>query len=181
MATPLMPKATAVWLLDNTTLTFKQIADFCELHELEIQAIADGEVAANIVGLDPIKNEQLTKEQIAECEADRKQKLVLQVKEDTPSAAKRTKGARYTPMAKRTNKPDAIAWLIKHHEELSDTQIGKLIGTTKNTIEAIRNKTHKSMVTIKPQNPVTLGLCKEIDLEKMIAIQTAKLAKKAKK
>lgn len=174
MATPLMPKATAVWLLENTTLTFKQIADFCGLHELEIQAIADGEVAANIVGLDPIKNEQLTKEQIAECEADKKKKLVLLEKEDTPSAAKRTKGARYTPMAKRTNKPDAVAWLIKHHEELSDAQISKLIGTTKNTIKSIRNKTHKSMLTITPRNPVTLGLCKEVDLEKMLALKTKK-------
>jgi len=180
MATPLMPKATAVWLLDNTTLTFKQIADFCELHELEIQAIADGEVAANIVGLDPIKNEQLTKEQITACEEDRKKALVLIEKADTPSAAKRTKGARYTPMSKRTNKPDAIAWLLKHHEELSDTQICKLVGTTKNTIEAIRNKTYKSMMTVKPINPVTLGLCKEVDLQIMLTIQSEK-AEKAKK
>lgn len=168
MSLPLMPKATAVWLVENTALTFDQIAQFCGMHSLEIQAIADGDVGASIIGLNPILNGQLTKEEIARCEADDSAALKL-VLSDLPVKS-RTKGARYTPVAKRQDKPDAIAWLLKHHPELSDAQIRKLIGTTKNSIDAIRNKTHWNVSNIKARNPVLLGLCTEIDLEKAVAV-----------
>ncbi len=167
MALPLMPKATAVWLVENSTLSFEQIAEFCGMHELEVQAIADGEVATGIVGLDPVANGQLTKEEIERCEKDQNASLRINVNElvrDKP------KGARYTPVSKRQDRPDAIAWLLKHHPELTDAQIGKLIGTTKNTIQAVRDKTHWNAPNIKPRNPVTLGLCTEADLEKAVAL-----------
>jgi hypothetical protein len=168
MALPLMPKATAVWLVENTSLTFEQIAEFCGIHPLEVQAIADGEVAIGIVGQDPIANGQLTREEIQRCEADANARLRLLAAQAVTHA--KTKGARYTPVSKRQDKPDAIAWLIKHHPELSDAQLCKLIGTTKDTIAKVRDRSHWNTANIKPRNPVTLGLCSEPDLEKAVII-----------
>ncbi len=167
MALPLMPKATAVWLVENTTLTFEQIAEFCGMHELEVQAIADGEVAGGIVGLDPVANGQLTRPEIERCEQDQNARLRISVSDLLPE---KPKGARYTPVSKRQDRPDAIAWLLKHHPELTDGQLCKLIGTTKATIQAVREKTHWNAANIKPRNPVTLGLCTEADLEKAVAL-----------
>ncbi|MDD4615766.1 MAG: DUF1013 domain-containing protein [Alphaproteobacteria bacterium] len=164
MAQPLMPKATAVWLVENTTLTFDQIAGFCGLHRLEVQAIADGEVAISIVGLDPVYNGQLTLEEIKRCEADPRAHLKM-TKSDLPLPQMRTKGARYTPVSKRGEKPDAIAYLIKNYPELLDAQIARLLGTTKETIGKVRDRSHWNTANIKPQNPVLLGLCKQADLE----------------
>lgn len=173
MAQPLMPKATAVWLVDNTALTFDQIADFCGLHNLEVQAIADGEVAPGMQGLDPTANGQLEKEEIARCEADPVGRMEM-AKPTVPLPKVRQKGARYTPISKRQDRPDAIAWLLRSYPELSDAQISRLIGTTKPTINAIRDKTHRNSATIKPQSPVYLGLCAAPDLEKMITIARAR-------
>ena len=169
MALPLMPKATAVWLVENTALSFEQIADFCGLHPLEIQAIADGEVASGIVGLDPVGNGQLGRSEIERCEADPDGRLKLNIT-DYPQPRAKQKGARYTPVSKRQDRPDAISWILKHHPELSDAQICKLIGTTKPTIQSVREKTHWNAANIKPRNPVTLGLCTEPDLEKTVAL-----------
>ena len=163
MTQPLMPKATAVWLVENTALTFKQIADFCGLHILEIQAIADEEVAVGMQGLDPITNGQLTKDEIALCEADPSAKLAM-IRNDIPQPSARGKGPRYTPLSKRQDKPDAIAWLLRHYPELSDAQIGRLIGTTKPTINAVRDRSHWNSPNLKPRSPVELGLCKHDDL-----------------
>lgn len=168
MALPLMPKATAVWLLDNTTLTFDQIADFCGMHTLEIQAIADGDVAAHIMGYNPITNGQLTAEEIKRCEQD--ENASLQLLEHPEIERLLNKGARYVSHSKRGDRPDGIAWIVKHHPEISDTQIVKLLRTTKATIVAIREKTHKNIHNIHPKNPVTLGLCSESDLNKAIAV-----------
>jgi len=164
MPAPLMPKATAVWLVDKTTLTFEQIAAFCGLHELEVKGIADGEVAQGINGLDPIANGQLTQEEITRCENDPRGRLKM-VKSDLPQPALRNKGPRYTPVSKRAEKPDAIAYLIKHHPELLDAQVARLLGTTKETIAKVRDRTHWNSSNIKPNNPVLLGLCKSADLE----------------
>ncbi|MEO0036534.1 MAG: hypothetical protein RLZZ501_2557 [Pseudomonadota bacterium] len=169
MALPLMPKATAVWLVENTALTFEQIADFCGLHALEVQAIADGEVATGIVGLDPVANGQVSRGEIERCEADPDARLKLTIT-DIPQPRAKPKGARYTPVSKRQDRPDAIAWILKHHPELSDATISKLIGTTKQTIQAVRDKTHWNATNIKPRNPVTLGMCTELDLEKAVAL-----------
>ncbi len=169
MALPLMPKATAVWLVENTALSFEQIADFCGLHALEIQAIADGEVASGIVGCDPVVNSQVSRAEILRCEADPDGRLKLIVT-DYPQQRGTPKGARYTPVSKRQDRPDAIAWILKHHPELSDPQICKLIGTTKPTIQSVRDKTHWNATNIKPRNPVTLGLCSEPDLEKAVTL-----------
>jgi hypothetical protein len=163
MARLLMPKATAVWLVENTTLNFEQIADFCGLHTLEVQGIADGEVAQGIVGLDPTLNGQLSKEEITRCEGDPAARLKM-AKVDIPLPAPRTKGPRYTPVAKRQDKPDAVAWLIRHHPELSDSQISKLIGTTKQTIAAVRDRSHWNFANLRPRDPVLLGLCSQTDL-----------------
>jgi hypothetical protein len=168
-----MPKATAVWLVDNTTLTFDQIAAFCALHALEVQAIADGEVAPGMHGLDPLANGQLTKEEIARCEADGSAELEM-AKPNVPLPKVRQKGARYTPISKRQDRPDAIAWLLRNYPELSDAQISRMIGTTKPTINAVRDKTHHNTTNIKPQSPVYLGLCTPDDLEKMVAIARAR-------
>lgn len=163
MAPPLMPKATAVWLVDNTSLTFDQIADYCGLHRLEVQGIADGEVAIGIQGLDPIANSQLTREEIERCEKDPSARLQM-LKLDLPEPSKRTKGPRYTPVAKRQDKPDAIAWLLRHHPELKESQIAKLIGTTKSTIQAVDERTHWNSPNIRPRDPVLLGLCAQSEL-----------------
>jgi hypothetical protein len=159
-----MPKATAVWLVENTSLTFEQIADFCGLHPLEIQAIADGEVATQMHGLDPVANGQTTTEEIARCQADPDARLEL-APQAAPVQLVRRKGPRYTPIAKRQDKPDAIAFLLRSHPELSDAQISKLIGTTRPTIAAVRDRTHWNSPNIKPRHPVGLGLCSLEDLE----------------
>jgi len=169
MAQPLMPKATAVWLVDNTKLTFPQIADFCGLHELEVQAIADGEVAVGMQGLDPVAAGQVTKEEIQRCEGDPEARLVIS-EPSVPMPKARQKGARYTPISKRQDRPDAIAWLLRNYPELSDAQISRLIGTTKPTINSVRDRSHRNAPNIKPQSPVYLGLCSAADLEKMVAI-----------
>jgi len=169
MALPLMPKATAVWLVENTSLSFEQIAAFCGMHSLEVQAIADGEVAVGMVGLDPIANGQLTKQEIERCEKNQDLRLKLLVA-DLPQVASRSKGPRYTPITKRGDKPDAIAWLLKHHPELSDAQVCRLIGTTKPTIAAVRDRTHWNVANIKPRSPVMLGLCSQRELEEALAL-----------
>ncbi|MDR3438007.1 cell cycle transcriptional regulator TrcR [Telmatospirillum sp.] len=168
MALPLMPKATAVWLVENTMLSFEQIAAFCGMHALEVQAIADGEVAVGIVGLDPVANGQVTREEIERCEKN--DTIDLRLLSVPDLGLQKTKGARYTPVSKRQDKPDAIAWLLKHHPELSDAQLCKLIGTTKDTIAKVRDRSHWNAANIKPRNPVTLGLCTEPDLEKAVII-----------
>jgi hypothetical protein len=166
MAHPLMPKATAVWLVENTGLTFEQIADFCGLHPLEVQAIADGEVSM-LQGLDPVANGQTTREDIERCEKDPDERLRLAEKA-IPVALVKHKGPRYTPVSKRGDKPNAISWLLKNHPELSDGQIAKLVGTTKPTINAVRDRTHRNIQEIKPQHPVTLGLCTVAELDEAV-------------
>jgi uncharacterized protein len=158
MTLPLMPKATAVWLVENTSLSFDQIGEFCGLHPLEIQAIADGEVAVQMVGLDPVANGQLSLEEIERCQKDPNARLQI-AKQAHPVELVKRSGPRYTPIAKRQDKPDAIAWLLKNHPELSDGQISKLVGTTKPTIAAVRDRTHWNSTNIKPRHPVALGLC----------------------
>lgn len=179
MTQPLMPMATAVWLIDNTSLTFKQIARFCGLHELEVQGIADGTVGQSINGLDPVSNGQLTWEEINRCQADSNADLAL------ASTAKpmqtRTRGPRYTPVSKRQDKPDAISWLLRHHPELSDAQVSRLIGTTKPTIQAIRDRSHWNMSNIRPQDPVALGLCKQGELDEAVQAAAARQARKTEK
>ena len=168
MALPLMPKATAVWLVENTALTFEQIAKFCGLHSLEIQAIADGEVALGMVGLDPVANGQLTLAEIRRCETDPDAALRL-LEQNLPQPVVRAKGPRYTPVTKRGDKPDAIAWLLKFHPDLSDAQICQLIGTTKNTIIAVRDRTHWNTTNIKPRSPLQLGLCSLREMEEALS------------
>ena len=177
MALPIMAKATAVWLIDNTTLSFTQIATFCGLHELEVNGIADGEVAIGVKGFDPISNTQLTKEEIARCEANPKTKLELMHNPASDGEMKR-KGPRYTPLSKRQDRPAAIAWLVKFHPELTDGQISKLVGTTKPTIMAIRERTHWNIANIQPIDPVALGMCRQIELDTVVAKAAAKAAKK---
>lgn len=164
---PLMPKATAIWLIENTKLTFKQIADFCGLHLLEVQAIADGTSSVNMIGYDPISSGQLTLEEIKRCEENPLESLRLK----PPIIFKNTltkKKIRYTPMSKRQDKPDAIAWLIKNYPNLEDSQICILLGTTRNLIKAVRQKTHWNTQNIKPRSPVQLGLCSQSDLETLL-------------
>ncbi|HEV3176562.1 MAG TPA: cell cycle transcriptional regulator TrcR [Stellaceae bacterium] len=168
MSLPLMPKATAVWLVENTGLTFDQIAEFCGLHALEVQAIADGEVAAQMQGLDPVANGQITAEEIKRCEQDPTAHLQL-ADQAQPVPLVKHKGPRYTPISKRQDKPDAIAWLLKNHPELSDGQISKLVGTTKPTIGAVRDRTHWNSPNIKPRHPVALGLCTLPELEAAVS------------
>lgn len=164
MAYPLMRKATAVWLVDNTTLTFKQIADFTGMHELEVNGIADGEVATGVKGFDPIANNQLDDAEIKRCEASAKATLKLKHNPAADGETKR-KGPRYTPLSKRQDRPSAIAWLVKFHPELTDGQISKLVGTTKPTILTIRERTHWNIANILPVDPVALGLCKQGELD----------------
>jgi hypothetical protein len=165
MSSPLlMPKATAVWLVDNTALTFEQIAQFCNLHPLEVRAIADGESAQGIKGLDPIMNGQLSRDEIAAAEADPERKLKLSEPKVRVPESKR-KGPRYTPLSKRQDRPNAILWLVRNHPELKDAQISRLVGTTKSTIEQIRERTHWNSANLQPLDPVTLGLCSQIDLD----------------
>ncbi|MEZ5852587.1 MAG: cell cycle transcriptional regulator TrcR [Hyphomicrobiaceae bacterium] len=162
---PLMPKATAVWLVENTSISFEQIADFCGLHNLEVKGIADGDVAQGIKGLDPISSGQLTREQIARAEANPNFKLtVAEPKVDIP-ILKAKRGPRYTPVSRRQDRPNAVLWLLRNHPELRDSQIMRLVGTTKPTIAAIRERTHWNSANLVPQDPVTLGLCSQIDLD----------------
>lgn len=168
MAQPLMPKATAVWLIDNTTLTFEQIADFCAMHLLEVQGIADDEVAVGIVGLDPVANGQLTRAEIARCETDPDARL--SGRETRAAVAPRRKEPRYTPVSKRSDRPDAIAWLLKYTPELTDAQICKLVGTTKPTVTAVRGRTHWNITNIQARDPVLMGLCAQGDLDEQLAV-----------
>lgn len=176
MALPIMAKATAVWLVDNTTLTFKQIADFCGLHELEVNGIADGEVAVGIKGFDPIANNQLDSDEIERAEKDPAHKLKLKYNPAAEGELKR-KGPRYTPLSKRQDRPAAIAWLVKFHPELADGQIAKLVGTTKPTIQSIRERTHWNMANILPVDPVALGMCRQGELDEAVRKAAAKKAK----
>ena len=161
----LMPKATAVWLVENTALSFKQIADFCSLHELEVQAIADDEADKGIKGLDPITTGQLTRDEIERGQADPEHKLkIAPRKVEVPTSSKR-RGPRYTPVSRRQDRPNAILWLVRNHPELKDAQIIRLVGTTKNTIQQIRDRTHWNAASLTPMDPVTLGLCSQLELD----------------
>ena len=163
---PLMPKATAVWLVENTALSFDQIAEFCGLHPLEVKGIADGEVAQGIKGMDPVTNGQLTREEIARAEKDAAHKLQLaESKVHLPPLPQTRKGPRYTPVSRRHDRPNAVLWLLRNHAELKDSQIMRLVGTTKPTIAQIRDRTHWNSPQLTPQDPVTLGLCSQIDLD----------------
>jgi len=173
MALPLMQKATAVWLVENTSLTFRQIATFCGLHELEISGIADGEVAQGIRGMDPISTNQLTREEIEDCERNADRNLELMINPAAKGEKKR-RGPKYTPLSKRQDKPSAILWLVKFHPELTDGQISKLVGTTKNTIQSIRQRSHWNINNIQPIDPVALGLCKQVELD----VQVKRISKK---
>lgn len=173
---PLMPIATAVWLIDNTSLTFDQIADFCSLHPLQVKGIADGDVGAGVRGIDPITTHQLTREEIEKAQDDEAYRLKLS-KPKTIVAEKPRKGPRYTPVSKRQNRPDAIAWMVRNHPEISDAQIAKLLGTTKTTIQSVRDRTHWNSSNIQPTDPVGLGLCTQIDLDTVVRKAAAKLAR----
>ena len=175
--TPLMPKATAVWLVENTGLTFRQIADFCHLHELEVKGIADGDVAAGIKGMDPITGGQLTREEIGKGEKDSDYRLKILESKVNIQVQKSTSGPRYTPVSRRGDRPDAIAWLLRYHPELPDSAVMKLVGTTKSTIASVRERTHWNAANIKPVDPVSLGICSQLDLD--FAVQKA--ARKAGK
>ena len=172
MSQPLMPHATAAWLVDNTALTFQQIADFCGLHVLEVQAIADDTAGVKLTGRDPVRAHELTMDEIQKGQNDPAYRMVM-VK--GPEPVRRTKGPRYTPVSKRQDKPDGIAWLVRNHPEISDAALGKLIGTTRTTIEAIRDRSHWNIGNIVPKDPVTLGLCSQRELDALVT----KAAKKA--
>jgi hypothetical protein len=161
-----MPHATAAWLVDNTALTFEQIAAFCGLHILEVQAIADDTAATKLTGRDPVRAGELNQEEIERGQDDPSYRLLIQKE---PDAVRRTKGPRYTPVSKRQDKPDGIAWIIRNHPEVSDGQISKLIGTTRTTIAAIRDRTHWNIANIQPKDPVTLGLCSQRELDAVVA------------
>lgn len=164
---PLMQRATAVWLIDNTSLTFDQIAEFCRLHPLEVQGIADGDVAAGVRGYDPIASGQLMREEIEKAEADPAYRMkLLKPKHNVPEPKR--KGPKYTPLSKRQERPDAIMWMVRNHPEISDAQIAKLLGTTKPTIQSIRDRTHWNSANIKPQDPVGLGLCTQMELDAVV-------------
>ncbi len=168
MTLPLMPKATAIWLVENTALTFKQIADFCGMHELEIKGIADGEVGMGIKGLNPVSTNQLTKEEIDKAANDSEHSLELIQNEITIQTKRDPKQKKYTPLSKRQERPDAISWLLRNHPELKDSQVAKLVGSTKNMVVSIKNKTNWNMSNIRPQDPVGLGLCKQVDLDEAL-------------
>lgn len=173
---PLMPIATAVWLIDNTALTFDQIAEFCGLHPLQVKGIADGDVGVSVRGIDPITTHQLTRDEIEAGQADENYRLRLS-RPKTIVADKPKKGPRYTPVSKRQNRPDAIAWMVRNHPEVPDSQIAKLLGTTKTTIQSIRDRSHWNAANLQPQDPVGLGLCTQIDLDGVVRKAAAKLAK----
>ena len=169
MTTPLMPKATAVWLIDNTALTFDQIALFCGLHPLEVKGIANGDVAQGIKGMDPISSGQLTRSEIERCQENPTNELqIVDSKREIP-VGKPSKTKKYTPLSKRQERPDAIAWLVRNHAELRDSEISRLVGTTKPTIQSIRDRSHWNISNITPTDPVTLGLCTQIELDEVVA------------
>jgi hypothetical protein len=177
MPHPLMPKATAVWLIDNTSLSFDQIADFCGLHALEIQGIADGEVAVGIVGRDPISNAEVAREEIDRCGADSSGRLVML--EPEIDLQQRRTGPKYTPLSKRQNRPDAIAWLIKFHPELTDVQVCKMVGTTKPTVVSVRDRSHWNAPNLQPQDPVSLGMCSQTELDEAVQAAAQRIQRKA--
>lgn len=162
---PLMPKATAVWLVDNTALTFEQIAEFCGMHLLEIKGIADGDVGSGIRGKNPVTAGELTREAIIQAENNPEKRLKLISSKVQLPNAKAKKKPRYTPVSRRQDRPNAVLWLLRHHPELKDSQIGRLVGTTKPTIQQIRDRSHWNSTNLVPQDPVTLGLCKQLDLD----------------
>ncbi len=178
MTLPLMPKATAVWLIEKTALTFTQIADFCGMHPLEVQAIADGEVAQGIVGYDPVANNQVSADEITRCEGD--SELRLHVLPSAFQGPKRSRGARYTPVAKRNDRPDAIAFILRNFPQLSDAQVIKLLGTTKDTIQKVRDRQHWNSANIKPRDPVILGLCTQTDLNAMVQAANERLVREGR-
>ncbi|GJL94334.1 MAG: hypothetical protein DHS20C05_07390 [Hyphococcus sp.] len=173
---PLMPIATAVWLIDNTSLTFDQIAEFCGLHPLQVSGIADGDVGGGVRGIDPITTHQLTRDEIEKAQDDESYRLKLS-RPKTIVSEKTRKGPRYTPVSKRQNRPDAIAWVVRNHPEISDAQVAKLLGTTKTTIQSVRDRSHWNSANIQPQDPVGLGLCTQIDLDTVVRKAAAKRAK----
>ena len=176
MAKILMPKATAVWLIDNTTLTFEQIAAFCDLHPLEVKGIADGEVAENMRGADPVASGELTREEIEKGEKDKDYRLKPPAPKHVSVPEPKRKGARFTPVSRRKDRPDAIAWFLRHHPEVTDAQISRLIGTTKSTIEAVLSRQHWNAGNLKPVDPVTLGLCSQIELDEVVSKAASKRA-----
>jgi uncharacterized protein len=177
---PLMPKATAVWLVDNTSLTFEQIAEFCGLHVLEVKGIADGDVAHGIKGMDPISSGQLSREEIAKAEMNPQHRLKLSEPKVEVPEVKTKRGPRYTPVSRRQDRPNAILWLLKNHPELKDSQIMRLVGTTKPTIIAIRERSHWNSPNLQAQDPVTLGLCSQIDLDAEVKKAAARLERERK-
>lgn len=177
----LYPKATAVWMVDNTSLTFDQIADFCGLHPLEVEAIADGEAARDIRGADPIANGQLTREDLDRAASDPNYRLVAQKSRHAELLKPQKKGPKYTPVSRRQDRPDAIAWFVRNHPEVTDAQISKLLGTTKSTIEMVRSGQHWNKANIKPVDPVTLGLVGQLELDAIVKVAAEKAAKKGGK
>ncbi|HTK36126.1 MAG TPA: cell cycle transcriptional regulator TrcR [Caulobacteraceae bacterium] len=173
----LMPKATAVWLVDNTSLTFEQIADFCGLHPLEVNGIADGEVARDIRGADPIANGQLNREELDKAQADPTYRMKAQVSRHAELLKPTKKAPRYTPVSRRQDRPDAIAWFVRNHPEVADSQIAKILGTTKSTIDQVRNRQHWNAANIKPVDPVTLGLIGQLELDEVVRKAADKKAK----
>lgn len=178
--TPLMPKATAVWLVDNTSLTFEQIAEFCGLHVLEVKGIADGDVAHGIKGMDPISSGQLSREEIARAQKDSSYHIQLSESKVEIPEIKKKRSPRYTPVSRRQDRPNAILWLLKRHPELKDSQLMRLVGTTKPTIEAIRERTHWNSSNLQPLDPVTLGLCSQTELDAAVQKAARRLAREAK-
>ena len=181
MTNILMPKATAVWLVDNTSLTFDQIADFCELHPLEVKGIADGEVARDIRGADPIANGQLSRDELDAAEKSEKYRMKAQKSRHAELLKPVKKAPRYTPVSRRQDRPDAIAWFIRNHPEVADSQVARLLGTTKATIDQVRDRTHWNSTNIKPVDPVTLGLSTQLELDAIVRKAADKKAKEAAK
>mgnify|MGYP000391401559 CR=1 FL=1 len=177
MTDVLMPKATAVWLVDNTTLTFDQIASFCNLHALEVQGIADGEVAAGIKGLDPIATGQLSQDEIDRCTRDAAQRL-RRSDARLRETQRRSKGPRYTPLSRRQDRPNAIAWLVRYHPELTDAQVCKMVGTTKPTVVSVRDRSHWNTPNLAPQDPVSLGMCTQTELDEAVQAAAKRLQRK---
>jgi len=173
----LMPKATAVWLVDNSSLTFEQIAEFCGLHPLEVKGIADGEVARDIRGADPISNGQLTREELDHGQSDPTYHMKAQKSRHAEMLKPQRKGSRYTPVSRRQDRPDAIAWFVRNHPEVTDAQISKALGTTKATIDQVRNRTHWNSTNVKPVDPVSLGLVTQMELDALVKKAAEKRAR----
>lgn len=165
---PLMPIATAVWLIENTSLSFDQIADFCGLHPLQVKGIADGDVAGGVRGIDPISSHQLAREELEKAQADENYRMKISKPKNAIIAETPRKGPRYTPVSKREHRPDAILWMVRNHPEVTDAQIAKLLGTTKSTIQAVRDRTHWNSANLTPQDPVGLGFCSQLELDALV-------------